>query len=295
MKRNIFAAIAISSFLTVFFTYTALAQETELRYKAVEGKLRYKNQIIINNVSDTEKIHVSTQIALTCQIENEMEEKAGNVLLRSKFLDISLDGYTRELQILDNEKRNVGLRDRATMNDILRAQVKDRWINLTFTPRGLVVDKFHSKGLEEVSLVNLLRASEQFLILLPEEKLEIGSRWEGDYIATISAAEDLQFMTGKAKYAFLGKVNQYGIPCYKVSVVLSLDEERSNRRVGQGSSWMTFAGYGTMYFAIDGNYLVRSNLISDLSFLMRVDSEGAESYVNFIRSKIEQNIDLIEE
>lgn len=303
MRCKLFAAVAISMVLLTCFTGSMTARTGEMTYTEIPKALKYKNQIQISNVTETNKVHLGTLITLTCYLENTLRHQDGNLMLLTRFTDFSLDGMKRELQIEGNEVRDMGPRDISFMSHIFKRHLYDKWIQLTFTQDGTVLSRRHDEGLEEAEPVNFLRVADQFIIPLPNDEVQIGQRWEADYVATVALTEETQYIISKARYTYMGTVIEKGIPCHKISVNFSLtrdkegdesvEPDRSLRK--NTTSWTTYTGHGTIYLAAEGNYLVKSEIMTDLSFLMILDADEKGNFVNFIRSKTEQSMDLVTE
>jgi hypothetical protein len=293
MRRNVFAVVAIAIVIVASITVTVVAQNEELIYKETSNILKYKNQIKLSNITETNKVHLGTRIALTCYLENTIEKRDDQLILRTRFTDFSLDEMKRELQIVGNEVRDVGPRDLTFMSHVFKRHLYDKWIQLAFTEDGTVLTRRYDEGLEEAEPLNFVRIADQFIIPLPTGELQVGQRWEADYVATVALAEEAQYMIGKARYAYMGRVVEKGIACYKVSVSFALAQDESIKETEGGTSWATYTGHGTMYLAVEGKYIVKSQIVTDLSFLMILEVREEGNFVNFIRSKIEQNIELL--
>lgn len=294
MRHYSFIVLMVSIVIIAFFTGTVAAQHGVLQYKEIPNTLKYKNQIKISNITETNKVHLATQIVLTCYLENSIDKRDDQLVLWTRFTDFSLDGMKRELQIEGNEVRDLSPRDLIFTSHVYKRHLYDKWIQLTFTEDGTVLARRQAEGLAEAEPINFMRVADQFIISLPPGELQVGQRWETDYTATIAMAEEEQYTVSKAKYTYMGKVSENGINCYKINVTYTLPKEEPFKETEQGTSWATYTAYGTIYLAVDGNYMVKSEIVTDLSFLMMLEATNETgNFVNFIRSKTEQHIDLV--
>lgn len=292
MKRKLFFGLTVAAIFTVSLSHGVSAQNVELQYEAIGQTFQYKNEVSVLNVTDTDKMHVSSSVNATLLLENRIQKVADILELHMDFTNIDVKSYRRELQVLNNEKRSVGPDDLTGMNKELKEQVLSQWVQLEFLENGTILKKNFSPNLEKVTLLNLTRIAEQFLIPFPKGEIQIGFQWEDDYHAPLALATQEDLMGTRVKYTYLGTETLNGISCYKFNASLALQEERSLPKEGGGISWISYTGHGTLYYAVTGGYLVKSNLINDLSFLMIVDGAG-EQFVNFMRTRIDQNIDLV--
>ncbi|MCK4258800.1 MAG: hypothetical protein KAX49_07465 [Halanaerobiales bacterium] len=279
--------------LMVFFSNGIYAQSVDFKYNSVDEILKYKNQIWMENITDTGVIYVTTNFGISSWLENEITEKDDNLLLKMTYTDIKLDFYKRELKILNKESRSVGLNDKEKLETELREQSLYKWTNLIVSPEGKILEKYQSFALTGVSLIDLSQTAEQFFILFPDEEIQIGHQWEEKYSSTMPPYDQGQPFVGTTKYTYLGQEEHNGILSNKVKAVLFVEEERKN---GEGClTRISRLGTGIIYLSVNGNYLVESTISSDLSLLVMEDGESERSYRNFIRTRFDQNIELVQD
>ncbi|AZR74408.1 hypothetical protein BBF96_14040 [Anoxybacter fermentans] len=290
MKPKIYLVLIISGLLLYSISCGGNAKNTDLRYEPIEKKLKYKNQIFLESVIDTGKIHVTTKMILLSFLENEITKNENNLLLKMTFTDINLGHFKRELQILDKDVQAVDLKDKAEVEAELKDKVIHKWVNLIVDEKGRILEKYYSSDLDKVNFINLTGIAEQFFIHFPKGEVEIGQQWEEDYSSTIPPYDKGQPFAGTIKYTYLGQEERKGILCYKIQAVLFLEEER---QVGENITRVSRIGTGTLYFAVDGTYLVESEVSSDLSLLSVVNGNGEEKDRNFIRTRIDQKIEVV--
>lgn len=293
MRSKLLVAWAITIVIVAYYSVTIVAQNEGLLYSKLPDTLKYKNQIKLSHITETNKVHLSNQIDVTCYLENTVEKRGNHFTLWTRFTDFSLDGMKRELQIEGNETRNMGPQDLAFVGHVFKRYLYDKWIQLTYTEDGTVLTRRYEEGLEDAEPINFTRIADQFIIPMPAGELQVGQRWEADYIATVALPEENQYMISKARYAYMGRVVEKGISCYKINVNFTLAQDDPIKETELETSWATYTGHGTIYVAVDGSYIVKSEIVTDLSFLMIQQATEEGNYVNFIRSKIEQNLDLL--
>lgn len=292
MKRKNFVAILILAFvLTV--TCNTFAEQNELSYRPLENKIQYKNQIIIENITDTDKVHVSTRTAVTSLLESSTTQGKAQILLKVTFKNISLNEYKRELQIMENEKRVFGSELMARMESDLQSLAINKWAAVIIDTKGKITEHINSPELKDVKLLNLLNIPEQLVIPLPDGDIQIGTQWKEIYTASPVPDEFGQQFTTTIKYTYLGTEEQQGIPCHKFNASLEFLKEKAPGDNEAQITWATHQGSGIMYFAINGNYLVKSNVSSDLSLMIVAEDANGRSYANFVRSIVQQNTEII--
>lgn len=292
MRLKNFAALLILAFvLTV--TWNTFAEPNELSYRALENKVQYKNQTIIENITDTDKIHVSTRTGVTSILDSSITQGKEQLLLKVTFKSINLSEYKRELQIMENEKRVFGSELRGKMESDLQNLVQNKWAAVILDNKGKITEHINSPELKEVKLLNLLTIPEQLVIPLPDGDIQIGTQWKEIYAASPVPDEFGQQFTTTIKFTYLGTEEQLGIPCHKFNVSLEFLKEKSPGENEAQITWATHQGSGIMYFAVNGNYLVKSNLASDLSLMILAEDATGKNYVNFVRSIVQQSIEII--
>ena len=292
MRQKKYVAI-LSSLFILALTCGVYAESVELVYRPLENKIRYKSQFVIENITDTDIIHVSTRTGVTSFFDASVTQGKANLLLKVVFKNITLDDFQRELQILDNEKRIVGAESRGKMEADLQNAVLNKFVATIIDVKGKVAERFNSPGLKDVALMNLLATPDQLFIPLPEGQIQIGAQWKEIFTASVAPFNFGPQFTTAVKYTYLGTENQQGITCYKINASLEMIKEGPINGAGEQIAWGSHTGGGTLYFAVDGNYLVKGILDSDLSLMIVAQDSKGKNYVNFVKSVIRQNVELV--
>ncbi len=291
-KISISISISVLMLVVVSFSCGVYAQSVDFQFESIGEKLKYKNQMWLENIVDTGVVSVLTNFGLTSWLENEIIKNEDDLLLKMIFTDINLDFYKRQLKIANKEPREFGSRDKEKLENELREGFLHQWINLSVSPRGKILEFTQRVNSNAIDLINLNQTAEQFFINFPEEEIEVGHQWEEKYTSTMPSYDQGQPFVGATKYTYLGEEEHSGILCYKVKATLFVEEERNSG--DNGSIRVSRLGTGTLYFAVAGKYLVESSLSSDLSLLVTELAEGEKSYRTFIRTKLEQKIELVQ-
>ena len=289
--------IGIIIILTIFIfssTGPSKAQSVDLKYETVDKNLKYKNMILIENLLNTGEISVNTNMGLTSYLDAEFNGVEDDLLIQLHFSKINLDLYNRELSILDKKARKVNLKGKNEVEKELQQKALNKWINLSINSKGMIKDKYYPPVLDKIKTFDIASTAEQLIIQFPEEEIQIGHQWKEDYKSTIPSFDKNQPIHGAIKYTYLGTKDHNSLLCHKIQVSLFLEEERKLGEGGkQGITRVSRMGSGTLYFAVDGNYLVESKVSSDLTLLSVTEESDGQKYRNFIRTKIDQNIYLL--
>lgn len=268
--------------------------ETDLNYAVIPQELLYTTDIFFENVVNTNQTRVSTKFNLTSEIEKVISNDGENLFFKLTYNSIALNEYKRELKVLNKKLRKAELDDRTDIEITLKERVLYKWINLLVTRKGLILEKYSSSDLHKVDFFDMTQVADQFVIPLPESKLKVGQQWVRPYSAILPSSLDQESFLAEIEYTYLGREECQGIPCYKLTSLLYLDD-LFLMTLNDGLTKISCFSFGTHYLAVDGNYLVESNLTSNFLVLVVMGDQTPQEIRNFIQTGVEYNIKLVVE
>lgn len=284
--------LCVFVFLTNIFSVEAL--ETELNYTAIPEGLKYTTDIFFENVVNTNQTRVSTKFNIVSEIENEISRDGANLFLKLTFNSIALNEYKRELKVLNKKLRKAELDDRADIEITLKERVLYKWINLLMTKKGVVLEKYNSSDISKVDFFDMTQVAEQFVIPLPDKQIRVGQQWTTPYSYIFPSALENESFLAEIEYTYLGQEECQGILCYKLRSLLYL-EDTFLMNLNDGLTKISWLSFGTHYLAVDGNYLVESNLTSNLLVLVVIGQGESQEIRNFTQTGVEYKIKLIKD
>lgn len=293
MRRNLFLSFLTVLMIIFLISFIVNAEGVELGYYPLQVKLNYNTQILVENIINAGDTHISSSLLFNCLIENEISTADESLKMKTTFRDISLEDYNRELRVFDKVSHTTGLKDRKDIEIDLRNNVQNKWTYLIFNKKGIVLENYHSSGLDKINFFDMNQVAEQFFILLPDNKMEIGHQWIDTYTIAFPNYDQGQPFIGVVKYTYLGQMEHMGIQCYKIKGALYMEEERKIAEPYTGLTQISWIKMETFYFAVESNFLVESEISSDLTLLMIVNNEGKEEFRNFLENRMDYKIRLI--
>lgn len=292
MKRKSYIYFIMLSWL-VLVSNCVWATGVVLEYDIVPEKLYYESKINMESMVHTGQVNVSTKLDLTISLQNQITTHEQQMMFKLTFMDVNLDEYERDVQIKDHNKRSVGSAERENLDQELERLIPYKWINLVLTEKGELLEKYHSISLDQFNQIDLTRLAEGFIVRFPETPLRVGDQWQDSYYSMLPPYDQVKPFSSIIKYTYLGKEDWNDIQCNKVKVLLVHQEEGRFGTEEEGITRINQIITGNMYFAIEGQYLVYSELLNDLTMLVAIGDGEIDGYRNLIRTRLGQTIELV--
>lgn len=292
MKQKSYKLLIILSWVVLVSNY-AWATGVFLEYDAVPGKLHYQSQISMESLVHTGQVNVSTKLELTSDLQSQITTYDQQLMFKLTFMDVNLEEYERDVQVMDRDKRSVGSVERNNLEQELERLISYKWINLVLTEKGEVLEKYHSTSFDQLSQIDLTRLAEVFFVRFPEYPLRVGDQWQDSYYSMLPPYDQVKPFSSIIKYTYLGKEDWNDIQCNKIKVLLVHQEEGRLGTEEEGITRINQIITGTLYFAIEGQYLVYSELLNDLTMLVAIGEGETGGYRSFIRTRLDQKIKMV--